>query len=537
MPDLTKKTTIRKGVMIPCFAFMAFIIVLGIFKNDWLKTICKSAFRFSLINFGWAYQLVAMASLVCVAVVTFSKIGNLRIGGPNARPKYSFKTWFAMALTGGISVGIVNWGVNEPMVYFGNVYGELELLGIAPQSAEAYRFALGRCFYNWTFVPYAFYGITGLLMAYLFFNKKSKFSVAATLKPVLGKHADKPGVAAVADTLCSIGIVLGMACGLGTGLSFIISGLKVVYGLETGIPTWVILGLATTAIFTGAAYLGIDKGVKKLASFNSKIFYNMCANGLTVTVQQVYSVNWMLMLTFIPGIIYIWFRYRKPREYKNVDVDLSAYNAVESTKLELRHWISIAAVLVVTAVEFKTQSLAVAALAGLVIMFFSGAVKWKDIEERFNDGIRMMGSIAFIMLVAGGFGMVMRATGGVNALVERSASALSSSHLLAATVITLIGLVVTMGIGTSFGTIPVIAVLFVPLCTKLGFSPAATILMISSAAALGDAGSPASDATLGPTCGLNADGQHDHIWDTCVPTFGALNIPLMIGTIIIAQFI
>lgn len=100
-----------------------------------------------------------------------------------------------------------------------------------------------------------------------------------------------------------------------------------------------------------------------------------------------------------------------------------------------------------------------------------------------------------------------------------------------------LGLVVTMGIGTSFGTIPVIAVLFVPLCTKLGFSPAATILMISSAAALGDAGSPASDATLGPTCGLNADGQHDHIWDTCVPTFGALNIPLMIGTIIIAQFI
>ena len=87
--------------------------------------------------------------------------------------------------------------------------------------------------------------------------------------------------------------------------------------------------------------------------------------------DRVYSVNWMLMLTFIPGIIYIWFRYRKPREYKNVDVDLSAYNAVESTKLELRHWISIIAVLVVTAVEFKTQSLAVAALAGLVTVSYT----------------------------------------------------------------------------------------------------------------------------------------------------------------------
>lgn len=123
-------------------------------------------------------------------------------------------------------------------------------------------------------------------------------------------------------------------------------------------------------------YVGIPIGYGLI--FMGIVKDNMCANGLTVTVQQVYSVNWMLMLTFIPGIIYIWFRYRKPREYKNVDVDLSAYNAVESTKLELRHWISIAAVLVVTAVEFKTQSLAVAALAGLVIMFFSGAVKWKD---------------------------------------------------------------------------------------------------------------------------------------------------------------
>ena len=131
-------------------------------------------------------------------------------------------------------------------------------------------------------------------------------------------------------------------------------------------------------------YVGIPIGYGLI--FMGIVKDNMCANGLTVTVQQVYSVNWMLMLTFIPGIIYIWFRYRKPREYKNVDVDLSAYNAVESTKLELRHWISIIAVLVVTAVEFKTQSLAVAALAGLVIMFFSGAVKWKDIEERFNDG-------------------------------------------------------------------------------------------------------------------------------------------------------
>lgn len=94
-----------------------------------------------------------------------------------------------------------------------------------------------------------------------------------------------------------------------------------------------------------------------------------------------------------------------------------------------------------------------------------------------------------------------------------------------------------MGGGTSFGTIPIIAVIYVPLCQSVGFSVPATILLISAAAALGDAGSPASDSTLGPTSGLNADGQHDHIWDTCVPTFIHFNIPIMLGAIIGALFL
>ena len=101
----------------------------------------------------------------------------------------------------------------------------------------------------------------------------------------------------------------------------------------------------------------------------------------------------------------------------------------------------------------------------------------------------------------------------------------------------IIGLLVTMGIGTSFGTIPILASIYVPLSLSLGFSNAAIILLIGIAAALGDAGSPASDSTLGPTSGLNADGQHNHIYDTCVPTFIFFNIPLMIGGIVGAMLL
>ena len=100
---------------------------------------------------------------------------------------------------------------------------------------------------------------------------------------------------------------------------------------------------------------------------------------------------------------------------------------------------------------------------------------------------------------------------------------------LAALAMLLVGLIVTMGIGSSFSTLPIIATIYVPLCATLGFSPAATVAIIGAAGALGDAGSPASDSTLGPTSGLNADGQHDHIRDSVVPTFLHYNIPLVLS--------
>ena len=136
-----------------------------------------------------------------------------------------------------------------------------------------------------------------------------------------------------------------------------------------------------------------------------------------------------------------------------------------------------------------------------------------------------------------GYSDVIKATGAVDALVSAAVGLMGGNKIIAATVITIIGLLVTMGIGSSFSTVPVVAILYVPLCQQMGFSVAATAVLMSAAAALGDAGSPASDTTLGPTSGLNADGQHDHIWDTCVPTFIHYNIPLMIAAIVVSQFI
>jgi len=273
------------------------------------------------------------------------------------------------------------------------------------------------------------------------------------------------------------------------------------------------------------------------AIFMNIIADNMTANGMAVTIADVTRYNWIIGLAMLGGLLLaVLFTYRKPRNYENKTVDTSMTESV-SDQITREHIITMIAIVVVVVVQVLSESLALSALCGVLVMIVGGAIPWKLMDEQFGSGVRLMGMIAMIMLVAGGYAEVMKATNAVDALVEAAIVIMGGSKWIAAIVITLIGLLVTMGIGSSFSTVPVLAVLYVPLCQKMGFSPAATILLMSAAAALGDAGSPASDTTLGPTSGLNADGQHDHIWDTCVPTFIHFNIPIMVVSVIVAQFI
>jgi len=241
---------------------------------------------------------------------------------------------------------------------------------------------------------------------------------------------------------------------------------------------------------------------------------------------------------FLPGVgmiiglfIAVFITYRKQREYKDIDIARTTEH-VEYTGLTKEHWGAIIGEVAAFAIQLLTGSLPLGAIVGLGLMILFGSIKLKQLDEMMNGGIGLMGFIAFVMLVASGFGAVLRATGGVESLVVAAADMMGGSKLIAAIIMLAIGLLVTMGIGTSFGTVPIIATIFVPLAVQMGFSPAGIITLVGVAGALGDAGSPASDSTLGPTSGLNADGQHDHIWDTCVPTFLHYNIPLIIfGTI------
>ena len=270
--------------------------------------------------------------------------------------------------------------------------------------------------------------------------------------------------------------------------------------------------------------------------FQGLISDNMKANGMTIETGDVWHYTWPLGMAMAAGLIIAVFIFRKPREYKNLEI-AGAQISDEKLTMKPAHWVTLIAAVGTLVINLMTDSLPLGALTGIIIMVVFGAIKVKDLDQVIASGLSIMGLIAFVMLVAAGYANVMNTTGAVEELVQASMGIMGGSKIVAACVMMVIGLVITMGIGTSFGTIPVLAVLYVPLCAQRGFSVGGTVMLIAAASALGDAGSPASDTTLGPTAGLNADGQHNHIWDTCVPTAICYNVPIALCAIIVSQFI
>ncbi len=272
-----------------------------------------------------------------------------------------------------------------------------------------------------------------------------------------------------------------------------------------------------------APYLVLPVGFGLI--FQTTILEQLKANGVSATLAQITGVMWIAGLAMVVGLfVAVLTLYKKPRHYKEKSFNIENY---DSLQLNYHDYLTFIGIIVAFVIQLATDSMPLAAFLALVIILLGRGIKFKETDSLMDDSVKMMAFIAFVMLVASGFGEVLQKVHAIEGLVNAITSVVQGK-LLGAFLMLVVGLFITMGIGTSFGTIPIIAVFYVPLCAKLGFSIESTILLIGIAAALGDAGSPASDSTMGPTCGLNADNQHNHVYDTCVPTFLVYNLPLIV---------
>ena len=292
-------------------------------------------------------------------------------------------------------------------------------------------------------------------------------------------------------------------------------------------------GLVTTYMFIPYGFGDIY--------LNQIMLKNVGEAGIDVSNISVTKAMAIPALGMLVGLLVaVFISYRKPRQYAQLAIDKEARDAVvekdalsktaadAQTQSKMKTIVALIAIVTAFVVQLYTDSLLLGSMFGFGVFMATGVVKWRDADTVFNDGIKLMAMIGFIMITAQGFAEVMKATEQIQPLVDGAASLFAGNKAMAAFIMLLIGLIVTMGIGSSFSTIPILAAIYVPLCISLGFSPLATVAMIGTAGALGDAGSPASDSTLGPTSGLNVDGQHDHIKDSVVPTFIHYNIPLLV---------
>lgn len=291
-----------------------------------------------------------------------------------------------------------------------------------------------------------------------------------------------------------------------------------------------------------APYLTIPAGFGLI--FQGIIVSEMSANGMDIALSTVTKAMVLPGIGMVVGLLFaIFISYRKDREPSAIsnspstEMEIAASKEHEQFVFSKHHFLTLIAIAAALVVQLITESLILGALTGIVFLFALVVVPFRNGDRFVNEGIHMMGMIAFVMLIASGYARVLTETGSIKALVTSASQFLGTSHIVIAVVMLLVGLLVTIGIGSSFGTIPIIAALYVPICLEVGFSPMATAAMIGTAAGLGDAGSPASDSTLGPTSGLNADGKHHHIWDTCVPTFMHYNIPLFMFGVLAAVFL
>lgn len=295
--------------------------------------------------------------------------------------------------------------------------------------------------------------------------------------------------------------------------------LKILNMLEVDrriIAVLIAVGLIGTYSFVPAGFGAI---------FQDIVATQVSEAGMAVSSRDVPAAMAIPVLGMLIGLLVAFVVYRKPRHYKHNEVETESLNVNVSKFVMFSTALALVASL---CTQVLTDSMIVGSFTGIMLMYFTGALKWKEADDILSEGMKMMAFIGFVMIAANGFAAVINATGDVDSLITSSIAVLKGNRSLAVFIMLVIGLVVTMGIGSSFATVPIIATLFVPLAQGLGLSPLAILCLIGTAGALGDAGSPASDSTLGPTAGLNVDGQHHHIWDTCVPTFVFINIPLIL---------
>jgi glycine betaine transporter len=241
--------------------FILAFVLWGLIAPASMAKVFKTALAGVTTNFGWLYLWIVLGVVVLIFVLAFSPSGNLKLGGEDDAPAYSLGAWFAMLFAAGMGIGLVFWGVGEPLSHFGNPPP-----GITPRTPEAANAAMRYSFFHWGLHPWAVYSIVGLAIAFFQLRRGSPALVSAATSSLPWPWLRR--AAPLIDILAIVATAFGVAASLGIGALQIGSGLNQVFGLPSGLVTQIGIIIVATLLFIGSAVSGVDRGVKWLSSAN-----------------------------------------------------------------------------------------------------------------------------------------------------------------------------------------------------------------------------------------------------------------------------
>ena len=270
MNGLKQKDNKDNMVFYISLAISIVIVVWGIMAQDNFARFANSLLTFLTNNFGWAYLISMFIFVVFALVLAFSKYGDIKLGADDSKPEYSTTSWFAMLFGAGMGIGLVFWGVAEPISHFVS-----PRIGIEPGSQEAINFAMKASFMHWGFHPWANYAIIGLALAYFQFRKNKPGLISSIFIPLLGEERVRGPIGKLIDVLAVFATVSGVATSLGLGTLQINSGLNYLFNLPE--TTIVQIGIITviTILYIWTAVSGIDKGIKLLGDVNLVLAFGL----------------------------------------------------------------------------------------------------------------------------------------------------------------------------------------------------------------------------------------------------------------------
>ncbi|WP_323117916.1 BCCT family transporter [Burkholderia alba] len=308
----TPRTTFKPAVVVPSLLVIGALLVVCALRPDEAGALFGAGQQWIISRFDWFYVLAVTTFLVFLVLIAGSKYGNIKLGPDDAEPEFSFVSWTAMLFAAGMGIGLMYFGVGEPMQHY------LKPPTVAGGTPEAAREAMLMTFFHWGFHAWAVYGVMGLVLAYFGFRYNLPLTLRSGLYPVLRERVNG-WIGHAVDAFALVGTVAGIAATLGYGVLQISAGLHTVAGWDTAGNTFRIGLIALVVLLAGlSAASGLDKGVRRLSELNLLIAFLLLAfvvvTGPTSFLLAAFSDNVGQYLSNLVELSFRTYSYAPPRE-------------------------------------------------------------------------------------------------------------------------------------------------------------------------------------------------------------------------------